>query len=68
QASRDRPEFGHALFIGDDGERLLRLLDPARHVGEYLRSGCRQARDLQVFFQECWSKALPDSELRRLGI
>lgn len=65
---QDRPEYGYGYVLADK-RNLLMLNDPVRCLGRYYpHGGGLRARDLQTFFDTLWEQALPDTELRKLGI
>ncbi len=65
---QDRPEYGYGYVLADQ-RKLLLFNDPLRCLGRYYpHGGGLRARDLQAFFDALWEQALPDTELRKLGI
>ena len=68
QISRERAEYGTGFVIAGRGEQLLYWSDPQRLQGHYYPYGTPEGRNLLDFFQAIWTQALPDPELRPLGI
>jgi hypothetical protein len=65
---QDRPEYGYGYVLADK-RNLLMFNDPLRCLGRYYpHGGGLRARDLQTFFDTLWEQAVPDTELRKLGI